>query len=95
MEVADQVVVAVFLEADHVLVQKGAELEVGQDVLDGLCGRQLFHDVFLAGILQEQAVKATIEAICCAFGAVLDQVEVEVDKERVQERHHFVAMLGI
>ena len=39
-------------------------------------------------------MEAAVKAFHCALGTVLDQVEVEVDKERVEERRHFVAVLG-
>lgn len=40
-------------------------------------------------------MKAAIEAFHCAFGATLDQVEVEVDKKGVEERHNFMTVLGV
>lgn len=40
-------------------------------------------------------MEAAVKAFHCALRTVLDQVEMEVDKERVEERHHFVAVLGV
>lgn len=40
-------------------------------------------------------MEAAIEAFHCAFGATLDQVEVEVDKKGVEERHNFMTVLGV
>ena len=40
-------------------------------------------------------MEAAVKTFHCALRTVLDQVEMEVDKERIEERHHFVAMLGI
>jgi hypothetical protein len=40
-------------------------------------------------------MEAAIEAFHGALRATLDQVEVEVDKERVEERHNFTAVLGV
>lgn len=36
-----------------------------------------------------------VETFHHACRTVLDQAEMEVDEEGVEERHHFVAMLGI
>lgn len=56
-----------------------------------LCGLQLLEDILLACFLYEVAV----ETFHHACRTVLDQAEMEVDEEGVEERHHFVAMLGI
>lgn len=40
-------------------------------------------------------MEAAIEAFHCALGATLYQVEVEVDKEGVEKRHNFMAVLGV
>ena len=96
LEVAEKVVVAVFLQTNHVLVvQEGSQPEVRQDVLDGLCGLELLDDILLAGVLQKHSMEAAVKAFHCALRTVLDQVEMEVDKKRVEERHHFVAVLGV
>ena len=56
---------------------------------------ELLDDVLLTCILQEHSMEATIEAFHGALGADLDQVEVEVDKERIEERHDLTAVLGV
>jgi hypothetical protein len=46
-------------------------------------GLQLLDDILLSCVLQEHPMEAAVEALHGAVGAVLDQVEMEVDKEGV------------
>ena len=91
LQVAQQVAVGRLRQVDHVLVlQEGAQLGVGGDVLRRENVAELLDDGALLAVLEEGAVETAVEAVHGALQAAAHHVQVEVDEERVEEAAHLL-----